>query len=471
MNKKGMGIFLIILVIVVTFSMEKFANFEKARFHQHQSAQKENQNIENKEIFNTHLPVIKIDTKNQEITETGDEKPEVIGKMEIISKEKSHNYYDEALTMEVNTSIKIRGNSSKAFDKKQYLLKTLSENGENKAVPLLGMPKGDEWVLNGPYLDRSLIRNYMCYNISGEIMKYSPQVRFCEVFIDGDYRGLYLMIEKVKMDEQRVNLSPHVQGVNESSYIIERDRLKENETFIQNFTRYTNEADGFLGVIYPGKSKIDEETLKYIEDDISQFEKSVYSYDYDITNRGYTKYIDVDSFVDYFIINEFFQNFDAGIYSTFSYKDLRGKINMGPVWDFNSAMNNAAEDDIEIAFFNLYASPWYYMLMKDEAFVEKIIARYEVLRKSVLSEEYLLTYIDETVNYLGGGIDRNFQVWGYTFQENLLMPAERNSRTYEEEIEKMKTFIKERGEWMDKNIVLLRQFSHESKVKNYKGYK
>ena len=109
------------------------------------------------------------------------------------------------------------------------------------------------------------------------------------------------------------------------------------------------------------------------------------------------------------------------------------------------------------------------MLTKDEDFTDRLIERYRQLRKTCLSEEYLLNYIDEVIDYLGPAIDRNYEKWGYAYGEGstLLQPAERNLHSYEEAIVQLKDFILARGRWMDENIEALKQYSADSKVKQY----
>ena len=110
---------------------------------------------------------------------------------------------------------------------------------------------------------------------------------------------------------------------------------------------------------------------------------------------------------------------------------------------------------------------WFYMLMKDENFTERIIERYGELRKTYLSDEYLENYIDETLAYLGDAIDRNFSVWGYTFELELLRPESRNIESHEEAVTQLKEYIEIRGGWMDENIDVISQYSHASKNKRY----
>ena len=170
----------------------------------------------------------------------------------------------------------------------------------------------------------------------------------------------------------------------------------------------------------------------------------------------------------YFIINEFSCNYDAGWLSTYMYKDLDGKFRMC-VWDFNSAFDGYQESFMPADYFEMQNCLWYFMLFKDEDFTDRIISRYRQLRKTYLSDEYLNNYIDETIAYLGDAIDRNYEVWGYTFGEeyDLFTPADRNPRDYETAVADMKEFIAVRSKYMDENIETLRQYSAESKIKKF----
>lgn len=189
----------------------------------------------------------------------------------------------------------------------------------------------------------------------------------------------------------------------------------------------------------------------------------MYSFDY----KEYGKYIDIESFVDYFIINEFTQNYDAGNLSTFLYKDVRGKLKLVE-WDCNSVCDNYRIEFLEQTDFDFQDNLWYEMLLKDPAFVNRIIERYRELRKTYLNEEYLLNYIDETINYLGDAKERNFEVWGYTFlPENDLLPEGRKIGSYEEAISQYKNYIIKRGRWLDENIERLNEFCHPSVNKKY----
>jgi hypothetical protein len=167
--------------------------------------------------------------------------------------------------------------------------------------------------------------------------------------------------------------------------------------------------------------------------------------------------IDVNSFIDYFIFNEFASNYDAGMYSTYIYKEVGGPYRLC-VWDFNSAYDNYQEYASNPEMFYMQNGVWYRQLFKDGAFTEALISRYHELRQTYLNEEYLHRYIDETVVYLGDALDRNFERWDDAFIYNLLIPVERNPASYEEALGDLKHYIHIRGEWMDENIDTLRQY-------------
>lgn len=407
------------------------------------------------------LPVITINTHGQDIPGV----PNDSGIQEAVKVD--FNIADQDL--QTQAMVHYRGNSSKWFDKKSMLVKLVDNKGNKDPQSLAGLPAHDEWVLNGPFLDRTLIRNYMAYNIAGEIMAYAPGVRFCELVVDDVYKGVYLIVESIAEDEARISLTKPEKNKSRTSYMVKLDRKGKGDHEINNFTNYTLELEGSaMDVIYPGRNSITPERMAYIEADISKVEKLLYSYDLLGAKADYQDYIDIQAFAQYFIINEFFKNTDAGWFSTYYYKDIRGKIKPC-VWDFNNMCNNYIEYAQDEAGFTMIDSPWFERLIRDEAFVDEIVSQYRTLRKGVLSEAYLLEYIDETVAYLGEAIDRNYKVWGYVFDLeqvdtlNYLIPVERNYTSYEQALEQLKTYVVARGKWLDAHIDTLYQYTSASK--------
>lgn len=452
----------------------------------------------------THLPLLIIDTGGQEIpgepvldekgerlgySTTADGSTEIWAKLSVIDGEETNHHPSDEPTMESDLLIHIRGNSSRYFDKKNYRLKLRTAAGSETPndLSLLGMAPENDWALHGPFLDKTLVRNYMWMNISAEVMGYAPDVRFCEVILDGDCIGVYLLMETIKEDEYRVDLSDYQEGADRTSYLLLLDQAEE-AAFLNNYTQYTYKTEfsvpydnptvvseySAYQVLYPQVEFQTPEVMDYIQRDISRVERGLYSSDMVAGIYDYASELDVDSFVDYYILQEFLLNNDAFTHSTYLYRDVRGKLTIGPVWDYNNMLNNYI---VSFASDGLYLANrgWYGELMKDEAFVERVLDRYAQLRQGCLSDEYLLNYIDQTIAYLGPAIARNDQVWGYSYDPEQLDNYQRrrpdpgqslesvNPGSYQEAVDWMKSFLLERGAWLDENLVSLRQYCHLSR--------
>lgn len=442
----------------------------------------------------THLPLVIIDTGGVEIPgeplssdgtplEQDDQEYEysqvtlaedgsktIACQVSVVDHGESNNHPGDEPTSQSTAQIRIRGNTSRLYDKKGYLLRLTKEDGQtHRNLGMLGMAPHYEWALHGPYLDKTLIRNYMWYNIAGEIMDYAPNVRFCEVLLNGEYQGLYVMAETITNGEDcRLEMTMPQDGSDAVSYVVRMDRGSSNPLKnIETFTQYALRTFHVMDIAYPGTDNLTPERIEYIRQDFSDFEKSLYSYDYNTEPYAWWNWADMDSFVDYFLIHEFTCNYDVGSRSTYLYKDLRGKYKMC-IWDFNSACDNFHESQLLPQRFQLQNITWFYMILKDENFVASAIERYEQLRSSYLSEEYLISYIDDVVDYLGPAIQRNFSVWGDSFQEyRVLTPDSRNPNSHQEAVDQRKAFCQVRGDWMDSNIDTLLQFCHPSKNKKF----
>ena len=440
--------------------------------------------------FASHLPVLSIETGGVEIPggPTYDEDGHVISdengllvpslaadgsdSIRAVVREYNNaggiNRLSDDPVMTSECLVRVRGNSSRRYDKKNYRLVLVESDETDNDQTLLGMDKCETWVLHGPAIDKSLIRNYLVYSVAGQYMsEFVPDVRFFELFIDDEYMGLYLAVESIKVEEGRVELNESGPDQRETSYLLALDEVTESTTTISNFLLYTRRTANYLDILYPNEDSLTEEQRQYIEQDVSDWEKSLYSYDYDTLDYGYWTTLDVQSFVDMFILNEFTISDDFGAYSTYLYKDVRGLVTLGPAWDYDNTFDNYAKETPSNKFY-IVERAWYYMLFKDEDFCERVIDRYRELREGVLSEEYLMGLIDATVDYLGSAVDRNWERWGYTFGSDVyIKPAARRPGDFDEAIDDLKEFIVERGSWLDSYIVNLRQYSHESAVKKF----
>ena len=315
----------------------------------------------------THLPLVIIDTGGAEVpgvpvghdgngeevySTTADGDSMLDARISILDDETRNHHPSDEPDIESAGLIRIRGRSSRHFDKHNYLLRFTKDDGSYASHEVMGMDSHYEWALHGPYLDKSLIRNYLWYNIAGEMMDYAPNVRFCEVILNGEYQGLYLMTETITNgDGCRVNVSEPIDNSKATGYVLRLDQgSKTDLKNINNFTYYTyrigrkNRLN--IDIEYPRSGTLTQEMADAIEQDLSDFEKSLYSFDYDTQFYGYENWIDVNSFADYFLINEFTQNYDAGALSTYLYKDIGGKYILGVEWeDVTVAYTNETHPD------------------------------------------------------------------------------------------------------------------------------
>lgn len=467
-----------------------FKNTDEERYHQHLSAEPKQECTEehSDEELCTHLPLISINTNGQEIpgkgltdengsqlgySTTQDGSDRITASMKVMDSETEYNHTSDEPAVQSDVTIHVRGHSSRYFAKSSYRIKLIDEDGNNNPQSLLGMDAHHDWVLHGPYLDKTLIRNYMIYNLAGEIMDYAPNVRFCEVIINGSYEGVYVLTETITAgkDGARLNMSVDAKDNTYTGYLLRLDRDNAIEPDrVNNLTAYTYRLDNSLklDIEYPGAEKLNDTLKRSIETDFSAFEKALYSYDFNNVKYGYKNFIDMDSFAEYFILNELLVNYDAGSYSTYIYKDISGKYKMC-VWDFNNACDNYQEGSfMTVQHFELQNKPWFAMLMKDEDFVECVIEKYKTLRKTVFSDEYLNEYIDGVTEYLGPAIERNNERWASSFSDDtLLQPESRNLHSYNEAVAQLKSFFIERTAWLDDNIETLRQYCASSKIKKY----
>lgn len=459
------------------------------RVHQHQTARQPDAgcSCDGTELC-THLPLVIIDTGGEnipgEIVETSTDSGTVYSTTAsgdtmlpvhvAILDDESHNHHpSDTPDLESQALIRIRGRSSRQFDKKGYLLRFTCDDGSYSSHMVMGMDSHYEWALHGPYLDKTLLRNYLWYNIAGEMMDYAPNVRFCEVILNGAYQGVYVMTETITNGEDcRVNISEPVENSTATGYVLRLDQGSGTEwKNLDNFTYYTYRISRRnhlkIDIEYPRSGDLTPEMVDAIEQELSDFEKALYSFDHDNGVYGYQNWVDADSFADYFILNELTQNYDAGALSTYLYKDIRGKYRMA-VWDFNNSCGNYSGTPFNMAGFQLQDTLWQWMLAKDEDYCQRVVDRYRMWRKSVLSEDYLLNYIDEVIAYLGPAVERNFEVWGYSFTEyRPLEPDDRNPDSFPDAVEELKDFIRERGAWMDAHIETVLQYGHPSINKRY----
>lgn len=405
------------------------------------------------EPFVSELPVLMIDTDGQQIFK----EKTIWAEVAVLDSPSGENDIMGQADAILTATLKYRGASSYSqFDKSQYRLKFYKEeSGKALDYDLFGMGADSEWVLNGPFLDKTLLRNYLVYTLAGEVMDWAPGCTFFELFLDGIYQGVYLAVEPVGAGVERLDLNPFGLVSGATPYIVKRDREGTEANVLHTYGETAGYTGQQLSVDYPGQNDLTEQQLQWIEQDISQFEEALYSDYFDDPDIGYAKYIDVDSFVDYFILNEFALNHDASILSTYVYKELNGKLKLC-VWDYNNAFDNYQWFTMETDEFHMVDSYWFDRLLQDRAFVDRINLRYQELRQGSLSDTHIRQILDTGLETLGDAVDRNFSVWGYSFTYDMLSvdPGEpsRDPHSYEEALQQLTNTIEERLAFLDQHM-------------------
>lgn len=410
-----------------------------------------------------NLPIILIDTYGVEIPD----EPRIPASMGIINNESGVNYIDDPFNdFDGSITIERRGNSSQWQGKTPYRFETVDEEGENSNVELLGMPAENDWVLYAPWQDKTLIRNVLTYQLSNEMGRYASRSRHVELYLNDEYRGIYVLMEKIKRDGNRVDISKlnpdEITGDDVTGgYILKFDWFYTGD----NIGGFESEFDNMIyNYHYPKPSDIVPEQEAYIEEYINDFETIMMDNAYTNDSTGYPSMMNVESFVDFILLQELAKNVDAYRLSTYIYKDkesIDNRLTAGPVWDFNHGFGNCDYGETwEVDNWLLEYNPeggdqmafWWELLWEDLAFQHKAAVRYTELRQTIFSEEHIYSIIDSIADYLGPAVDRNFARW--PLLGNYIWPNYYVFDTYEEEINYLKSWTTQRLAWMDSEVLL-----------------
>jgi hypothetical protein len=410
-----------------------------------------------------NLPIILIDTYGVEIPD----EPRIPASMGIINNESGVNYIDDPFNdFDGSITIERRGNSSQWQGKTPYRFETVDDEGENSNVELLGMPAENDWVLYAPWQDKTMIRNVLTYQLSNEMGRYASRSRYVELYLNDEYRGIYVLMEKIKRDGNRVDISKlnpdEITGDDVTGgYILKFDWFYTGD----NIGGFESEFDDMIyNYHYPKPSDIVPEQEAYIEEYINEFETIMMGTDYTNDSTGYPSMMNVESFVDFILLQELAKNVDAYRLSTYIYKDkesVDNRLTAGPVWDFNHGFGNCDYGETwEVDNWLLEYNPeggdqmafWWELLWEDLAFQHKAAVRYTELRQTIFSEEHIYSIIDSIADYLGPAVDRNFARW--PLLGNYIWPNYYVFDTYEEEIDYLKSWTAQRLAWMDSDILL-----------------
>lgn len=414
----------------------------------------------------SNLPIVIITTDldvNSQPLEILDD-PRILANMKVIKHpDGTRNYLSDInttafLNYNGRINIEIRGSSSQALPKKAYGLTTLkTDNVSNNNVSLLGMPSENDWILNGIAFDPSLIRDYLSYNLSRQIGNYATRTAYCELVINGEYRGLYILQEKIKSSTGRVNVLkiastdntlPNLTG----GYITKADKDTGGDPIAWTMSSYA----GWTNFIHelPKPAAVTTEQNTYIYNQFLNLETTSHTNNVDLVS-GYPSVIDIPSFIDFMLVNEFASNPDAYQYSTYFHKDRAGKLRAGPIWDFNLTFGN---DLFLWGYDRSHYDVWQFAdggndgpkfwrdLFNNPTYKCYLSKRWNELTQvgQPLNYNSVVQYIDETVALISEAKVREEQKWTTD-----VYPAVHFSPT---EISNLKIWLSNRISWMNSNL-------------------
>lgn len=380
----------------------------------------------------TGLPVIFVETPgNQPITSKEDWLKE-----STISIDGAGRFADmETATM----SIRGRGNSTWGWPKKPYNIKLDSK------AEILGMPKHKRWCLLANYMDRTLMRNKVAYYLAEQTsLAWTPRCEYVELFLNGEYQGQYLLAEHVKVDKNRVNIT-EMEPTDIAGDAVTGGYLLELDFHFDNVWQWHTAHNVPFGVKSPDDDELVPEQFAWIQNHIAEVEGVIYGEEFKDPDSGYRRYLDEESFADYWLIYELTVNHELGNPgSVFLHKDRGGKIVAGPVWDFDwGTFSYNASPAAQWGLFIQWAW-WYDRLFQDDGFRATAAERWRVLKPKFMTA---LNYIDEQEAYIAVSAKRNFAMWSMTTDTN---GDERLS--FSQAVGRMRTILEERIEIIDREI-------------------
>lgn len=387
--------------------------------------------IDDTEYPYTGIPRIVIQTDNYRSVK--DRETEVPARLQIWGRAKPESEI-------MDLTIRGRGNASWNAPKKSYKI----EFAEKRAM--LGMPKDRDWALVSNYADKSLMKNYLMYHLSAKLgAYYAPRCEFVELFLNGDYLGVYLLTETIKIAKNRVNVPD-----DDNSYIVEFDgKYNKGE---QVFFSYAikNDSVGRAFRVHAPKNA-DTETLKKIETYIKDFENYLKRIDSKEDNL-LEQWINVDEYIKHYWIQEFSKNHDAVFYtSVFFSWEKDDVLKMGPVWDFDLSLGGHDNEYVnKTGKWLIRDSYWNEFVFKDPKMGEK---RKWFWKNRKNDFQTVIDMVDSIGILLKDAASNNFKKWD-VLQSTKYAYHRHSYSTYKDAVEDLKNWIRERIEWIDENIEL-----------------
>ena len=433
-------------------------------------------------LTSTNLPIVWVEVRGKTI----DRYDRIDARMKIIDNGQGElNYADtmahpgQRIDYQGHIALRYRGNSTyNDSPKKPYSFRTLDgpmKYASKQKVKILGMGRDDNWALLAPYADKSMMRDLLTYELMRPWMEFTPQSRYCELFVDGTYYGVYILSEVVSKGRHRLDLlKPRDEGEDlTGDYLLEVD-CNDEVTYTSRYHPVSSTGVPYkdrhilIQYKYPNHDKLDDRQLAYIHSCINRMEAALASPGYSDPETGYRRYLDVESFIDYQIATELGHNLDGYRLSGKFYKrrdDVDGRFKMA-IWDTNLAYGNCdrcdgwrtdtwvyQSNDVLYSAGEVYLVPfWWYRLNNDEAYTAQLKARWAQMRAANLSEDRVMATVDSLASVLTshGAEARNSQAWPRWGQR--VWPNYYIAKDFNDEVAYIKRWLHDRIAWMDQQL-------------------
>ncbi|MGB2398731.1 MAG: CotH kinase family protein, partial [Flavobacteriaceae bacterium] len=293
--------------------------------------------------------------------------------------------------------------------------------------------------------DKTFIRNQIARYLGHmSSLEYTPSARYVEVVLNNEHQGLYLIGQKVEESSNRVDIG-------DDGYLVEIDqfsRIDEDDVYFTSDVYTAINGDNVFNIKEPNLD-MDSEAYNLIRNQVEAFETALFSENFSDPETGYAAFVDVDSFIDWYVITEIAKSVDARWYSSIFFTYVPGeKIKMGPLWDFDLSFGNVDYADAQYSEgFWILQNPWIQRMYEDPAFREKVKTRFDYYY-SKRSE--IMTTIDDYSNQLEKSQELNYQRWPTLGVQ--VWPNPVWFSTYGEEVEHLKQWITERMNWLNSNL-------------------
>ena len=345
-------------------------------------------------------------------------------------KDQLNNTLNSTPTLDTRMGIRVRGAYSSSFANQPYSVETWNESNGEQDVSMFGFAPESDWVFYypNPSTDRSMFENTLMWDLSRQMGKWAPKFQFVEVFLHTEngslsmdnYVGVYAIVEKVKIDEGRMNFDKLSEDGGEGGWLVGINRMdaepigggppqyfhtagpdlikSSQPNSIKQGDDFPNISKSVFNFDSPNGYKINTEQRASIEDWMFEFESALYGDNWLDPINGYQKYLDVDSFVDYFILHNMSKNGDGLLLSMWIYKEEpNAKLKMGTIWDLDLAYGGSPTSELMKNANNL----WYGKLWTDPNFKQAYIDRWQELRLDVLSDANIEATIEAQMSEVG----------------------------------------------------------------------